>query len=49
MHPLTVAAVSDDDEEAKGAGLVATMQACPVKEMDLEPERFPMPVPDASF
>lgn len=32
-----------------GADLVAAMQASPYKEIDLEPERFPMPVRDITF
>lgn len=34
---------------SRGASLVAAMQACPVKDVDLEPERFPMPVRDVTF
>jgi hypothetical protein len=44
LHALTVAAAAD--HEPTGAELVAAMQACPVKEVDIEPERFPMPVRD---
>ncbi|HEV3041649.1 MAG TPA: hypothetical protein VHA33_28045 [Candidatus Angelobacter sp.] len=32
-----------------GVDLVAAMQASPYKEIDLEPERFPMPVRDVTF
>ena len=40
--------VAPDDEQT-GAGLVAAMQACPVKDVDLEPARYSMSVRDVSF
>lgn len=49
MHDLTVAAAAESDDEPTGAGLVAAMQACPLKDIDIEPERFPMPVRDVVF
>jgi hypothetical protein len=44
MHSLVVSSY-----QATGAALFAAMQACPVKDVDLEPERFPMPVRDVNF
>ena len=35
---------SRDEAELTGSALVAAFQASPHKEIDLEPERFPMPV-----
>jgi hypothetical protein len=49
LHALTAGSSWQADEKATGAGLVAAMQACPVKDVDLEPERFPMPVRDVTF
>lgn len=49
MHALTIASASELNEEPTGAGLVAAMQACPLKEIDIEPPRFPMPVRDVAF
>jgi hypothetical protein len=49
MHALTVASAAQPDEEPTGAALVAAMQACPVKDFDFEPERFPMPVRDVRW
>jgi hypothetical protein len=48
MHDLTVAAAESSDEPT-GADLVAAMQACPLKEIDLEPARYPMLVRDVTF
>ena len=36
-------------DEITGAALVAAMQACSLKDIDLEPERFPMPVRNVIF
>jgi hypothetical protein len=46
---LAVASVAEGNEQATGASLVAAMQACPIKEIDIEPERYPMPVRNVSF
>jgi hypothetical protein len=32
-----------------GAALVAAMQASPYREIDIEPERYPLPVRDVAF
>jgi hypothetical protein len=49
LHALTSGSAAATDDEATGAGLIAAMQACPLKDIDLEPERFPMPVRDVAF
>lgn len=49
MHALIVAAAAESKDETTGSGLVAAMQACPLKEIDIEPERYPMPVRDVPF
>ena len=49
IHALTVAAAAELNDESTGAGLVSAMQACPLKDVDLEPERYPMPVRDVTF
>jgi hypothetical protein len=49
MHDLIVAAAAESNDEPTGAALVAAMQACPVKDINIEPERYPMPVRDVSF
>ncbi len=49
MHDLTIAAAAESFDEPTGAGLVAAMQACPLKDIDIEPERYPMPVRDVTF
>ncbi len=46
LYALTLAATLK--QEPTGSALIAAMQACPVKDIDLEPERFPMPVRDVS-
>ena len=48
LHALT-ADSSQSEEDATGASLVAAMRACPVENVNLEPERFPMPVRNVSF
>ena len=49
LHALTSGSAATSDDEATGVGLVTAMQACPLKDIDLEPERFPMPVRDVTF
>ncbi|MGA7409102.1 MAG: hypothetical protein WBW33_01380 [Bryobacteraceae bacterium] len=48
MHALTLAS-TENHGEPTGTALVAAMQACPVKDFEFEPERFPMPVRDIAF
>lgn len=36
-------------DELTVAALVEAMQACPMKDVDLEPARYPMPVRDVNF
>jgi hypothetical protein len=36
-------------KEGTGADLVAAMQASPYREIDLQPDRIPLPVRDVSF
>lgn len=49
IHALSAPATAQTDDKGMGAGLVAAMQACPVKYIDLEPARYPMPVRDVTF
>lgn len=49
MHALTATSASEDTDGPTGADLVAAMQACPLKEIDIEPARYPMPVRDVTF
>jgi hypothetical protein len=49
MHALISATVAERNDEPTGADLVAAMQACPLKDIDIEPERYPMPVRDVTF
>ena len=46
MHALTIASVLESGDEPTGAGPVTAMQTCPLKEINLEPERYPLPVRD---
>jgi hypothetical protein len=49
LHDLTIAAAAEANDKQTGADLVAAMQACPIKDINLEPERYPMSVRDVSF
>ena len=49
LHALTSGSTAMPQEEVTGADLIAAMQACPLKDINLEPERFPMPVRDVAF
>jgi len=41
--------VEGNDAPETGAALIAAMQASPCKDIELEPERYPMPVRDVHF
>jgi hypothetical protein len=49
LHALNAPTVTQTGDELTGAALVAAMQACPVKDIDLEPARYPMPVRDVTY
>jgi hypothetical protein len=49
LHALAPGSAVPAEDEVTGAALVAALQACPLKDIDLEPERFPMPVCDVVF
>lgn len=49
LRALKSETASTPEDKATGADLVAAMQACPRKDIDLEPERFPMPVRNVTF
>ncbi len=49
MQALRGSAVAATKETRTGAALVAAMQACPYKDIDLEPKRITMPTRDVTF
>jgi hypothetical protein len=44
-----VASIPETDVALTGAALVAAMQASPYRDVDLRPEREPVPVRDVTF
>ncbi|HEY6349153.1 MAG TPA: hypothetical protein VI636_07070 [Candidatus Angelobacter sp.] len=49
MQALRGSAVPATKETRTGADLVAAMQACPYKDIDLEPKKITMPTRDVTF
>lgn len=49
MQALRGSAAPTAKETRTGADLVAAMQACPYKDIDLEPKKILMPTRDVTF